>query len=1219
VAAPEPQFHGTPRFRIVSRIGVGAIGELYKVMDDARGTFVALRTLRNVPPEAGEALKRDFRALRAVRHPSLVSLGELDCIDSLWFYTMEFVEGEPLLDYVRPRAHGGSGLGMISTGELSDVRLRSALSQLVRGIAALHQANRVHGNIEPEHIRATAQGRLVLLECDLGRRSQEGHEWEQRIVTALPFVAPERLEDAAPSPAADWYSMGAVLFQALSGVAPFSASGADLVEEKQRVVPSLPAGRSYPADLAELCAELMSIDPDARPDLQEIRQRLGIHNEAEARISQTFSLLGDAPPFVGRKRELGLLAEAFERTRHGAVSTLCLYGEAGLGKRTLTSQLAKKLRNDYPHLVHLTGRCEPDGPRAMRGLTGVIDSLSRYLGSQDASSVATLLTPEAALLPRLFPSMERVPLPNLLERVPQEAPSVRRTALRALRKLLRDLSKRHPLLVVIDDVQWIDADALNALDELTRPPHPPDMLLLMIVNGELRGADPPLRMWLERYADQITLMRLKELGEAASRELSERLLESGGLPDSRVSQKVAALGRGHPLRIDALARHYLLTSTLPSPSLSLDDLLWARVGHLPLDARQLLIALSYARIPLPIDVAAEASGLPLESIGRHIAVLRVANLGKSTRESDGERHMPSHPSVRAAVLTRADVDRVRVHKQIALAMSGWPKAPSDVTATHWRDAGALDRAARASARAADDARDMLAFDAAVKLYQEALTYDGIENDEERRLRTELAHAYASAGQSERAARAYVEAARYANPADALELERRAAHQLLRTGHINDGLKTVESVLGRLGVRVPTSSTRALLSLLLHRARVALRGTSFEQRDVSQIPPNDLIRADILGSLAGALGMIDTIRGADAQTRFLLLALRLGDPARVARALALEAGYLATASDFGKEWLETLARAEALALQSRDSQARGFTLLVRSTATFLSGKWRENVKVSEEAERVLTTECTDVDWEIGNTRVFRSVSHWYLGDLKGNAERVAELTREALERGDHYTLTNLRVALGYMTLLMANEPARAIVMLDESIESWSHSAFHMQHFFHLLGRTQVELYARGRTPYSRVMRSWPDLTKSFLLRVSMVAHTVQHLRARAAIAQAVLSRPDRELLLRDAADLGGKLSAARFPYAAGWGHAVRAGVDAVRGDKERAVQRLEQAEAAFYESDMTLYAAATRRQIGKLLGGDRGRELTSRAEEWFESQGIRKPSAFVAMLMPGFEP
>jgi eukaryotic-like serine/threonine-protein kinase len=232
--------------------------------------------------------------------------------------------------------------------------------------------------------------------------------------------------------------------------------------------------------------------------------------------------------------------------------------------------------------------------------------------------------------------------------------------------------------------------------------------------------------------------------------------------------------------------------------------------------------------------------------------------------------------------------------------------------------------------------------------------------------------------------------------------------------------------------------------------------------------------------------------------------------------------------------------------------------------------------------------------------------------------VAEQIREAKERGDQYAYTNLRVALGYMPLLMANEPAQATGMLDEAIASWTHKTFHMQHFFHLLGTTQAELYGRMGKPYLRVMAAWPALTRSFLLRVSMVTHTMRHLRGRAAIQQAQLDRTDRELLLRDAADCGAKLSESQRPYAAGWGFAIRAGVDAVRGHEERAVQRLEQAEAAFYESDMSLYAAATRYQLGRLLGGERGRELKLRAEEWFEAQAVRKPEPFIDMLLPGFE-
>ncbi len=1217
----EPQFHGTPRFRIVSRIGVGTVGEIYKALDETRGSFVALRTLRSASL-GGEALRREFRALRNVRHPSLVSLGELDCVDGLWFYTMEFVEGASLLDYVRPRAKAGStphpGVGGMP-GELSDVRLRSVLSQLVRGIHALHQAGRVHGNLEPDHIRVTPQGRLVLLECELSG-SRDSTDSDQHWLSSLPFVAPERLEDARPSPATDWYSLGAVLYQALSGVPPFQTSGADLVEQKQTVAPKLPVGIKAPEDLCALCEDLLAIDPDARPDTDEIRQRLNIGNETEGRISQTFSLIGDAPPFVGRKRELSLLVEAFERTRHGAVSALCLYGEPGVGKRTLAAQLVRKLRNDYPHLVHLSGRCEQEGPRAYRGVSGVIDALSRYLATQDASSIATLLPADAGLLARLFPAMLRVALPEPTARSPQEPPAVRRAALRVLRSLLQDLSKRHPMLIVIDDMQWADVDALSLLEELIRPPDPPDLLLLLIVSGELRDAEPPLRQWLTRYEQHVTLMRLRELGEGAARELAERLLESGGVSDPGLARALATSGGGHPLRVDALARHLLLTKAPTPAELSLTDLMWSRVEHLPLDARQLLITLCHARTSLPAEVAGEAAGLAADSVGRYMAVLRVANLARSVRESDGERHGPSHAVLRQAVVARADVDHARIHRQLAMALASWSKAPPDVLATHLRDSGNPAHAARAAARAADRARDLLAFDAAVHLYQEALAYPNVEADEERRLRVELAHAYACAGQSSHAARAYMEAARYVNPADALELERRAAHQLLRTGNITEGLEAVTSVLDRLGVRLPTSVAAGVFSLWWRRLRLKMRGIRFVERDASQIPPNDLVRADILGSLARALGMIDSVRGADAQTRHLLLALELGDPVRLARALALEGIYQAvTAGDAQEDaWLKPLERAEALAEKVGDPQAHGLALSVRSSATFLRGAFRENVRVSTEAEHVLSTECTDVDWELGNARMFRAVSQFYLGELKTNFERVAEHLREARERGDHYTYTNMRIAVAHIPYLMANEPVQAALVLDEALANWSPLNFHIQHLFHLTGIAQTEIYARTGRPYTRVMASWPALTKSLLPRIPLVSHLVRHVRARAAISQARVERSERELLLRDAADSGAKLASSRAAYAAGWGHAARAGVDASRGDLERAVQSLELAEAAFYESDMTLYAAATRYQLGRLLGGDRGKELRARAEDWFEAQGVRRPVAFVGMLLPGFD-
>jgi hypothetical protein len=251
-------------------------------------------------------------------------------------------------------------------------------------------------------------------------------------------------------------------------------------------------------------------------------------------------------------------------------------------------------------------------------------------------------------------------------------------------------------------------------------------------------------------------------------------------------------------------------------------------------------------------------------------------------------------------------------------------------------------------------------------------------------------------------------------------------------------------------------------------------------------------------------------------------------------------------------------------------------------------------------------------------VLGSLAGYLLGELKVSSERVERELREMEEQGERYAHTNLLAALGFVPMLMADEPLEALSLFERVFANMEHGRFHMQQMYHLTGVVQVELYRREGTPYSRLMAAWPLLSKALMFRLPTLSYALRHLRARAGIAQARTDRDERELLLRDAADSGAQLAALRVPYAAGWGHAVRAGVDASRGDRERAVQRLEQAEAAFYEGEMTLYAAATRYQLGRLLGTARGRELRAHAQGWFEAQGVRKPASYIAMLLPGFD-
>jgi hypothetical protein len=98
------------------------------------------------------------------------------------------------------------------------------------------------------------------------------------------------------------------------------------------------------------------------------------------------------------------------------------------------------------------------------------------------------------------------------------------------------------------------------------------------------------------------------------------------------------------------------------------------------------------------------------------------------------------------------------------------------------------------------------------------------------------------------------------------------------------------VLREIGMSMPSTPRRALVSLLWRRALIRLRGLRFRERDQSQISPEALTRIDTCWSLAHALGFVNTILAADFEARTLLLAIHAGEPTRLVRNLTMEAAY-----------------------------------------------------------------------------------------------------------------------------------------------------------------------------------------------------------------------------------------------------------------------------------------------------------------------------------------
>jgi hypothetical protein len=371
--------------------------------------------------------------------------------------------------------------------------------------------------------------------------------------------------------------------------------------------------------------------------------------------------------------------------------------------------------------------------------------------------------------------------------------------------------------------------------------------------------------------------------------------------------------------------------------------------------------------------------------------------------------------------------------------------------------------------------------------------------------------------------------------------------------------------------------------------------------------------DTCWSAALAFSTVDTVRGADFETRHLILSLRAGEPYRIARGLALEVGYSSIGGLKTRErTARLLAKAEALASQTGQPHAIGLCNCFAGAAAYLEGRWGDARRLCAEAERIFRERCSGVAWESATARVFGLWSLFYLGELAEMSARVPQLLKEAEERGDLYDATNLRTSHTNAVWLALGAPDEARAHVAEGMRRWSVKEIHLQHYYELYSLAQIELYrGRGGAAWERIARELPKLASS-VMRIQTVRIELTYLRARAALASGVGS-----VIGRAEADARA-LERERAPWSDGLAGLVRALLAERRGDDEGAARAFKSAIERLESASMQLHAMVARRRLGELLSGEEGRALRERATEWMGAQRIADPDCMTALLAPGRE-
>jgi serine/threonine protein kinase/Flp pilus assembly protein TadD len=249
-------------YEIVEKLGEGGMGAVYKAHDLKLDRSVAIKFLPSHLSASEESKARfvqEAKAAAALNHRQIMNIYEIDEQDDSMFLVMEYIEGETLKDYIA-RMQSGTGVSVHKALDWAE--------EITRGLKAAHEKGIVHRDIKSENIMVTADGHLKIMDFGLAKlKYGSGVTRPGTSLGTLAYMSPEQAQGVPADHRSDIWSLGVVLYEALTGELPFKAEHEAgllyLVVNEEPLMPSV-LDKKIPRPVDSLVSTLLEKNRDKR-------------------------------------------------------------------------------------------------------------------------------------------------------------------------------------------------------------------------------------------------------------------------------------------------------------------------------------------------------------------------------------------------------------------------------------------------------------------------------------------------------------------------------------------------------------------------------------------------------------------------------------------------------------------------------------------------------------------------------------------------------------------------------------------------------------------------------------------------------------------------------------------------------------------------------------------------------------------------------------------